>query len=185
MASIIRQALESGQLRDRILDNYGYYSINGPPNNETTHAHGSLTYIDESHDITMCAYPSSEYFFLFKGSVQAVVSEYKAGDGPGKAVQVDPITLTMNAPGTERLKLEYDNLLSSFAFKTNLRCYTQGPWAGGTLIWCGRVPRQGMSVRKTSGCVAEAAQIRARRTSTPGRSLMTARASLVRELNSR
>ena len=42
--------------------------------------------MEESHDITMCAYPSSEYFFLFKGSVQAVVSEHKAGDGPGSMV---------------------------------------------------------------------------------------------------
>ena len=41
----------------------------------------------------------------------------------GKAVQVHPIKLTMKAPGTERLKLEYDKLLSSFAFKTNMRRY--------------------------------------------------------------
>ena len=70
---------ESGYARDRILDEYGYYSVNGPPNNETTHAHGLLTYIDESHELTMCAYPSSEYFFLFKGSVQVVVSEADVG----------------------------------------------------------------------------------------------------------
>ena len=68
-----------GYARDRILDEYGYYSVNGPPNNETTHAHGILTYIDESHELTMCAYPSSEYFFLFKGSVQVVVSEADVG----------------------------------------------------------------------------------------------------------
>jgi hypothetical protein len=70
---------ESGYARDRILDNYGYYSVNGPPNNETTHAHGILSYIDESHDLTICTYPSSEYFFFFKGSIQAVVSEDSAG----------------------------------------------------------------------------------------------------------
>ena len=30
----------------------------------------------------------------------------------------------MKAPGTKRLKSNYDNLLSSFAFKSNLRHYT-------------------------------------------------------------
>ena len=29
----------------------------------------------------------------------------------------------LTAPGTKRLKLKYDNRLSSFAFKFNLRCY--------------------------------------------------------------
>ena len=47
--------------------------------------------------------------------------------GPGKAVQVDPIKPTLKAPGTQRLKLKYDNPLSSFAFKFNLRRYTQAP----------------------------------------------------------
>ena len=70
---------ESGYARDRILDEYGYYSVNGPPNNETTHAHGVITYIDESHELTMCVYPSSEYFLLFKGSVQVVVSDPVVG----------------------------------------------------------------------------------------------------------
>jgi len=40
-------------------------------------------------------------------------------------VQVDPIKPTSNAPGTKRLKLEYDELLSSFAFKFNLRRYNK------------------------------------------------------------
>ena len=71
---------EPGYIRSRVLDTYGYYSVNGPPNNETTHAHGVVTYIDESHDLAMCAYPSSEYFFLFKGSIQAVVAEDDAAD---------------------------------------------------------------------------------------------------------
>ena len=35
----------------------------------------------------------------------------------GKAVQVDPMKSTLKAPGTEGLKLQYDDLLSSFAFK--------------------------------------------------------------------
>ena len=41
----------------------------------------------------------------------------------GRAVQVDPIKPTLKAPGTKRLKLKYDKLLSSFAFNFNLRRY--------------------------------------------------------------
>jgi hypothetical protein len=44
--------------------------------------------------------------------------------GSGKAVQVDPIKPTLKAPGTKRLKLQYDILPSNFAVKFNLRCYT-------------------------------------------------------------
>jgi hypothetical protein len=39
-------------------------------------------------------------------------------------VQVDPIKPTLTAPGTKRLNLEFDELLSSFAFKFSLRRYT-------------------------------------------------------------
>ena len=39
----------------------------------------------------------------------------------GRAVQVDPMKFTLTASGTKRLKLEYATLLSSFAFKINLR----------------------------------------------------------------
>jgi hypothetical protein len=35
----------------------------------------------------------------------------------------------LKAPGTERLKLEYDEPLSSFAFTFNLRRYTQAAWS--------------------------------------------------------
>jgi len=38
-------------------------------------------------------------------------------------VQVEPMKLMWKAPGTIRLKLKYDKLLSSFAFKFNLRRY--------------------------------------------------------------
>ena len=41
----------------------------------------------------------------------------------GKAVQVEPMKPMSKAPGTERLKLKYDKLLSSFAFNFNLRRY--------------------------------------------------------------
>jgi len=44
----------------------------------------------------------------------------------GEAVQVDPIKTTLKAPGTKRLKLEFNELLSSFASKSNLRRYTEG-----------------------------------------------------------
>jgi hypothetical protein len=37
--------------------------------------------------------------------------------------------LTLKAPGTKRLKLDYDEPLSNFAFKFNLRCYTTDPHA--------------------------------------------------------
>jgi hypothetical protein len=42
----------------------------------------------------------------------------------GRAVQVDPIIPTLKAPGTKRLKLQYDELLSSCPFKFSLRRYT-------------------------------------------------------------
>jgi len=40
-------------------------------------------------------------------------------------VQVDPIKPTLKASGTMRLKLKYVKLLSSFAFKSNLRRYSK------------------------------------------------------------
>jgi len=40
-------------------------------------------------------------------------------------VQVDPIKPTLKAPGTKRLKLKYDELLSNFAFDFNLRRYNE------------------------------------------------------------
>jgi len=40
-------------------------------------------------------------------------------------VQVDPIKPTMKAPGTQALKLQYHKLLSTFAFKFNLRRYSK------------------------------------------------------------
>jgi hypothetical protein len=40
------------------------------------------------------------------------------------AVQVDPIKPTLKAPGDNPLTLKYDEPLSTFAFKFNLRRYT-------------------------------------------------------------
>jgi len=45
---------------------------------------------------------------------------------PGNAVQVDPMKPTLKAPGTERLKLKYDEPISNSAFKFNLRRYNPG-----------------------------------------------------------
>ena len=42
----------------------------------------------------------------------------------GKAVQVDPMKPKLKPPGTKRLKLKYDGLLSKFGFKLNLRRYS-------------------------------------------------------------
>jgi hypothetical protein len=41
-------------------------------------------------------------------------------------VQVDPIKSTLKAPGTNPLTLKYDEPLSTFAFKFNLRRNTSG-----------------------------------------------------------
>jgi len=45
-------------------------------------------------------------------------------------VQVDPSKPTLKPPGTKRLKLKHDTLLSSFAFKFNVCRYT----ADATLV---------------------------------------------------
>ena len=42
----------------------------------------------------------------------------------GRAVQVDPIRPVLKVPGTGRLKLKRDTLLSNYAFNFNLRRYT-------------------------------------------------------------
>ena len=60
---------------DTILDEYGYYTINGPPNNETTHVSEQLTYPGEQHDFTMCAYPGQEYFMAFFGKLKVIVAD--------------------------------------------------------------------------------------------------------------
>ena len=41
-------------------------------------------------------------------------------------MQVDPVKLMLKPPGTQHLKLKCDILLSTFAFKFNLRRYTVG-----------------------------------------------------------
>jgi hypothetical protein len=51
---------------------------------------------------------------------QATMSEQQ-----GKAVQVDPINPKLKPPQTKRLKLNYDELLSKFGIKFNLRRYSK------------------------------------------------------------
>jgi len=69
---------------------------------------------------------------------------------------------TLTAPGTERLKLTYDELLSSFAFNFNLRRYTME--CTGTLIKIApRTPRSArmrVEVRGTSDMVKAGAYTR-------------------------
>jgi hypothetical protein len=52
-------------------------------------------------------------------------------------VQVDRIKPLLKAPGTERLKLKYEELLSNFGFKFNLRRYSKGGRFDASLVgWC-------------------------------------------------
>jgi hypothetical protein len=61
------------------------------------------------------------------GGRWAALEAMAAGGGPeglvhlGRAVQVEPINPALKEPGTKRLKLNYDEPLSNFAFKINLR----------------------------------------------------------------
>ena len=48
------------------------------------------------------------------------------GRGEGRAVQIDPMKLALKAPGSMLMKLVYDEPLSTFAFKLNLRRYVKG-----------------------------------------------------------
>jgi len=57
----------------------------------------------------------------------------------GGALQVDPIKPKLKLPGTKRFKVTCDMLLSTSAFKFNLRRYT---WGGGSRNRLGR-RRQG------------------------------------------
>ena len=52
----------------------------------------------------------------------------------GRAVQVDPMKPMLKAPGTKRLYLKYDKLVSTFAFKFNLRRYTASPFLSSSSL---------------------------------------------------
>ena len=49
-------------------------------------------------------------------------------------MQDNPIKPTLKAPGTKRLKLKYDELLSTFAFKFNLRRYNMDAGLSSTPV---------------------------------------------------
>ena len=51
----------------------------------------------------------------------------------GRAVQVDPMKPRLKAPGAKQLKLKCDILLSTSAFKFNVRRYSEG-----TTLWAVR-----------------------------------------------
>ena len=66
---------KTAESHDLVIEEYGAYSIDGPPYNETTSFSGILTYFGEVHEVTMCAYPSVDYFVRFDGAMQATVKD--------------------------------------------------------------------------------------------------------------
>ena len=56
----------------------------------------------------------------------AAAATAAAAESLGRVVQANPIKPKLKAPGSKRLKLQYDELHSSIAFKFNLRRYNQG-----------------------------------------------------------
>jgi hypothetical protein len=70
---------------------------------------------------------------LGDGAGAAGVVQERGGAAQGRPVQVDPIKSMLKPPGTKHLKLRCDILLSTVAFKFNLRNYIKGvaergPW---------------------------------------------------------
>jgi len=51
----------------------------------------------------------------------------------GKVVQLDPFKPTLKAPEAKRLKLECDDLISSFAFNFKSRRYNKAAVVGDTV----------------------------------------------------
>ena len=62
-------------------------------------------------------------------AVAEAVSE--PGPARGRAVQVDPMKPKLKPTGTKRLKLNCDKLLSTSAFKINLRRYSEASASAG------------------------------------------------------
>ena len=67
----------------------------------------------------------SPYLQATRGAVDHRVPHVRIQRGRGRVVQAEPIKPTLKAPGTERLKLKCDELLSNFTFKFNLRRYNE------------------------------------------------------------
>jgi len=81
------------------------------------------------------------YWDAFDSDIQCALANIL-----GTAVQIDPIKPMLKAPGSKRLKLEYDELLSNFGFNINLRRYT---WARRRPQWptcTPRARRQGLTL---------------------------------------
>jgi len=68
------------------------------------------------------------------GKVRRTLEGFRVcgSDHPGGAVQIDTIKPMLKPPGTKRLKLNHNKVLSNFAFKFNLRRYTRGRWCGAS-----------------------------------------------------
>ena len=85
----------------------------------------------------------------------ALRDELRLAVGHGRAVQVNPMKPKLKPPGTERLKLQCDTLLSTSAFKTNLRRYSTGARRGRCSASEGAAG--GCSGRVAGGCSARGA----------------------------
>ena len=59
-------------------------------------------------------------------------------------MQVDPIKPTLNSPGNQRLKLEHDEALASFALKVSLRRYTKATKASASRVESERAMGRGL-----------------------------------------
>jgi hypothetical protein len=73
----------------------------------------------------------------------------------GRAEQVYPINHTLKAPGFKCLKLEYDELLSSFAFKFNSRRFNEVDDDNDGVADVAQMTKKQLVVRKM-GVVAKA-----------------------------
>ena len=68
------------------LLNIGQYSVDGGPDNTTSHISDHLTYAGETHELNFCSYPSALYTFHFRGQVNASVSEAASASGSGSVL---------------------------------------------------------------------------------------------------
>ena len=88
-----------------------------------------LKFVEKTAPI--CVYTSG------KGSSAAGLTASVIRDGNGRAVQVDPVKPTLKQPGTKRLKLKCDILLSTSSLKFNLRRHTtvSSTWRAAPWSW--------------------------------------------------
>ena len=75
-------------------------------------------------DLGSCARVVAAVGVLQLWQEEAVEMDRDVNEYLGRAVQIDPMKYMLNAPGTKRLKLNYDVPLSRFAFKFGCRRYT-------------------------------------------------------------